>query len=67
MAQQPIDSVVAEFLVDTGWTPANKVDAVSIINRFSVWCAARELELLTVGKLDIVTFLDERRAAGKAR
>jgi hypothetical protein len=66
VAQQPTDSVVAEFLVDTGWTHGNKVNAVSILKRFSAWLAGRGLTILEAGKVELVDWLDARRAAGKA-
>lgn len=64
--QQAIDTVVAEFLADSGWTSANRVNAVSILNRWSRWLGERQIAILDAGKLDVVAWLDERRAAGLA-
>ena len=54
MAQQPIDGAVAEFLLDTGWTDGNKVNAISILNRVSRWLDERGTSLLGASKPDVV-------------
>jgi len=62
VAQLPLDSLIVEFLSDSDWTPANQTNAISCLNRWTLWCRAHDLDLLAVKRSHCRTFLNERAA-----
>lgn len=63
MPQSPTLPIVAEWLADMDrWSPANKVNATSVLNHYAQWLAAERLDVLEVRRADIKRYLAERVA-----
>ena len=60
MPAQAHDALTRSFLRDTGWQSTTKVSAVSCLNRWQAWLAARDTLLVDAVRDDVETYLDER-------
>lgn len=60
MSQPPADPIFAEFLADSGWSRANKINAVSVLNRWARWCANHDTAPITATRADCTAYLDTR-------
>jgi len=62
MAAQATNPLAAEFIDDQPWVPANKRNAVSCLNHYDRWCAARQLDPMAATRRDLKAYLAERAA-----
>jgi len=55
--------MVVEFLIDSGFTPENKANAISVLNRFGRWLAANHgvTDLCDATRLHCHEYLESRR------
>ena len=63
MPQQPNDDDVAEFLDDSDWTAPVKINATSVLNRWTRWCTAAGTTVLGADRKTLRAYLAERQAA----
>jgi integrase len=63
MPQQPLDDDVADFLDDSDWTAAVKINATSILNRWTRWCGDHATTVLDADRKTLRAYLAERQAA----
>lgn len=69
MSQAPSDPMVAEFLIDAGYTPANQANVTSVLNRFHAWLRATHGvdDLLDATRIHCFEYLESRRGEISAR
>ena len=63
MPQSPLDDDVADFLDDAHWSPAVTQNAVSILNRWTRWCATHTTTVRGAQRADLRGYLDDRQTA----
>jgi integrase len=66
MPAQAHDALTRSFLRDKGWQPNTNRVAVSVLNRWQAWLAARDTQLVDATRDDVETYLKQRAAAGIA-